>query len=90
MYNLSSFFSLCSGYGILTEGDNFANAIKMTRDAIEATGISMEDNKEKLPVPSSQEAVIEKIKQYNMDGIDFLKGILTYVDVDFSEYRRFP
>lgn len=50
--------------------------------------IKMEDNKEKLPVPSSQEAVIEKIKQYNMNGIDFLKGILTYVDVDFSEYRR--
>ncbi len=72
---------------IFTEGDTFADAIEMARDAIGLAGISMEDNKEELPVPSDQEAAIEKVKQVTED-IDFSKGILTYVDVDFSEYRK--
>lgn len=72
---------------IFTEGDSFADAIEMARDAIGLAGISMEDNKEKLPVPSDQNAAIEKVKQ-NTDYIDFSQGVLTYVDVDFSEYRK--
>lgn len=72
---------------IFTEGDSFADAIEMARDAIGATGISMEDNGEDLPNPSSKEAAIEKVKQ-DTEVIDFSKGILTYVDVDFSEYRK--
>ncbi len=72
---------------IFTEGDNFADAIEMARDAIGLSGISMEDNKEELPMPSDQAAAIEKVKQYTED-IDFSQGVLTYVDVDFSEYRK--
>lgn len=72
---------------IFTEGDTFADAIEMARDAIGLAGISMEDNKEELPVPSDQNTAIEKIKQ-EIEDIDFSKGVLTYVDVDFSEYRR--
>lgn len=47
----------------------------------------MEDNKEEFPVPSDQVAAIEKVKEYAED-IDFSKGVLTYVDDDFSEYRK--
>lgn len=72
---------------IFTEGDSFADAIEMARDAIGLTGISMEDNKEELPVPSDQMAAIEKVKQ-NTEDVDFSQGVLTYVDVDFSEYRK--
>ena len=72
---------------IFTEGSTLAEAIEMARDAIGLTGISMEDNKEKLPIPSAQAAAVEKVKQ-DTEVIDFSKGILTYVDVDFSEYRR--
>lgn len=72
---------------IFTEGNTFADAIEMARDAIGLAGISMEDNKEEIPVPSDQEDVIKKIKQ-DTEIIDFSKGILTYVDVDFSEYRK--
>ena len=72
---------------IFTEGDSFANAIEMARDAIGLTGISMEDNGEELPIPSKQEIALEKVKQ-DTEVVDFSKGILTYVDVDFSEYRR--
>lgn len=72
---------------ILTEGDTFADAIEMTRDAIGLAGISMKDNKEELPIPPDQAKAIEKVKK-DTEYIDFSQGILTYVDVDFSEYRR--
>ncbi len=72
---------------IFTEGDTFADAIEMARDAIGLTGISMEDHKEQLPVPSDQNTAIGKVK-HDTEDIDFSKGILTYVDVNFSEYRK--
>ena len=72
---------------IFTEGDTFADAIEMARDAIGLTGISMEDNKEELPAPSDQTTAIAKVKQ-DTEDIDFSQGVLTYVDVDFSGYRK--
>lgn len=72
---------------IFTEGDSLADSIEMARDAIELAGISMEDHKEEIPAPSDQAAAMEKVKQ-NAEDIDFSKGILTYVDVDFTEYRK--
>ena len=82
-----SFLVCVPDLDILTEGDSFADAIEMARDAIGLTGISMEDNGEELPAPSKQEAALEKVKQ-DTEIVDFSKGILTYVDVDFLEYRR--
>lgn len=72
---------------IFTEGDSFANAIEMARDAIGLAGISMEDNNEELPIPSDKVVAIEKVKQ-DTEVIDFSTGVLTYVDVDFYEYRK--
>lgn len=72
---------------IITEGDSFADAIEMARDAIGLSGISMEDNGEEIPVPSDREAALEKIKQ-DTEIVDFSKGVLTYIDVNFSEYRK--
>ncbi len=82
-----SFLVCVPDMAIFTEGDTFADAIEMARDAIGLAGISMEDNKEELPIPSDQNTAIEKVKQ-DTEDIDFSKGILTYVDVDFCEYRR--
>ena len=82
-----SFLACVPDMEIFTEGDTFADAIEMARDAIGLAGISMEDNKEELPVPSDQNAAIEKVKR-DTEDIDFSEGILTYVDVDFSEYRK--
>ncbi len=72
---------------IFTEGTDFADAIEMARDAIGLAGITLEDQGETLPFPSTQENAIGKVQSFK-DDIDFSKGILTYVDVDFSEYRR--
>lgn len=82
-----SFLVCVPDMDIFTEGDTFADAIEMARDAIGLSGISMEDNNEELPIPSDQVAAIEKVKQ-DTEDIDFSKGILTYVDVDFTEYRK--
>ena len=49
--------------------------------------ISMEDNKQDISEPSEQSGALEKVQQ-DTEIIDFSKGILTYVDVDFSEYRK--
>lgn len=72
---------------IVTEGDSLADAIEMARDAIGLTGLSMEDHGQALPQPSKQSEALEKV-QKDTEDIDFSKGILTYVDVNFSEYRR--
>lgn len=45
---------------IVTEGTDFADAIEMARDAIGLTGVSMEDNKEEIPMPSDQTTALEK------------------------------
>lgn len=82
-----SFLVYVPDMDIFTEGDDFTDAIEMARDAIGVAGISMEDNNEKLPIPSTESDVIETAKE-NSDIVDFSKGILTYVDVDFSYYRR--
>lgn len=72
---------------VLTEGDTFADAIEMARDAIGLAGISMQDHKQEIPMPSDQSLALDKVRQ-DTEYIDFSKGILTYVDVDFSEYRK--
>ena len=74
-------------FDIYTEGDSLADAIKMARDAIGLAGISREDNQESLPKPSDAGTARRKVQQ-NTEDIDFSKGILTYIDVDFAEYRK--
>ena len=58
-----SFLACVPDMDIVTEGDSLADAIEMTRDAIGVTGISMEDHGEKIPVPSSAESAVEKVKK---------------------------
>lgn len=64
-------------FGINTQGESYADAMTMARDAIGAMGIDMEDDHEQVPTPTEPEAV-------ERNGGD----IITLVDVDFDEYRR--
>ena len=69
---------------VLTEGKDLVDAIDMARDAIGATGISMEDHKETIPTASRiQDIDVEK-------GIFYGKGesFVSIVDIDFLEYRK--
>lgn len=63
-------------FNINTEGDSLAEAMEMARDAIGLVGIHMEDDHETIPSPS------------DLSGIKAEDGIVTLVDVDFTDYRR--
>ena len=65
-------------FDINTEGDSLTEAIEMARDAIGLVGIDLEDDKKKIPAPSS----MNSITKTNSDDI------VTLVDVNFTEYRR--
>lgn len=66
----------------ITEGKSLNDAIKMARDVIGLKGIELEDNGEKIPNASK----IIDIKK----GIFYGKGesIVSYVDIDFDDYRK--
>ena len=63
-------------FDINTQGKDFADAMEMARDAIGLIGIDMEDDGAALPQPS------------DISVINAEQGVLTLVDVDFTEYRR--
>ena len=64
-------------FDINTQGKSEADAMAMARDAIGLIGIDMEDEHEKLPIPT----LLGDVKSKKSD-------IVTLVDVDFTEYRR--
>lgn len=64
-------------FDINTQGESYAEAMEMARDAIGLMGIDMEDEHEAIPQPSDLQGVSAQ------DG-----SIVTLVDVDFAEYRR--
>lgn len=72
---------------IYTEGNSLADAIEMARDAIGLKGIDMENDKKVFPEPSTREMSVQKAQE-NAEIFDYSQGILTYVDVDFAQYRR--
>jgi len=65
-------------FNINTQGEDYADAMEMARDAIGLVGIDMEDENESIPSPSSLESVHGETES----------DVITLVDVDFSEYRR--
>ncbi len=73
---------------LYTEGKSFINAIEMARDAIGLEGIAIEDDSSReFPKPSTYEEAVKKAKE-DTEIFDYSKGILTYVDIDFTVYRR--
>lgn len=69
---------------ILTEGKDMENAIEMARDAISVTIVSLEDNKQEIPAPSSMESVNAEKGTFADEG----KGFVSMVDADTADYRR--
>ena len=69
---------------ILTEGKDMNDAIDMARDAIELKCVSMEDEKEDIPSPSN----ISDLNINNGTFADEGETIISFVDIDSTEYRR--
>lgn len=67
---------------ILTQGKDMYNAIEMARDTIELTCVSMEDDGKEIPVPS--EMLDVNGGTFSNDGVT----IVSFVDIDLSEYRK--
>lgn len=59
-----------------TEGKDIADALFMARDAIGSMGISLQDLGEEIPEPNTVPFTVDK------------NDVVTYVDVDFTEYRK--
>lgn len=72
---------------IYTEGKDVADAMCMARDAIGLKGIDYENDHKVLPKASSIEEAV-KLAKNNTEIFDYTQGIVTLVDVDFTEYRK--
>lgn len=73
---------------IYTEGKSLTDAIEMARDAILLKGIAYEDDGMNIPLPTTGKEATEKVRAEADDIFDFSQGVLTYVDADFSDYRK--
>ena len=72
---------------IYTEGKTITDAIDMARDAIGLKGIDYEDENKSIPEASDYSPALAKAKE-DTEDFDYSHGMLTMVDVDFSEYRK--
>ena len=63
-------------FDINTQGEDFADAMEMARDAIGLMGIDMQDDGKELPTPTT-------ISELTVEN-----GVVTLVDIDFDVYRR--
>ena len=63
-------------FEINTQGETIAEALFMARDAIGLTGISKQDMNRPIPEPSISEPPHEA------------NELVSWVDIDFAEYRR--
>ncbi len=72
---------------IYTEGGSLTDAMEMARDAIGLKGIDFEDDGKVIPEASNYETAVAKAKE-DAEDFDYTQGMLTMVDVDFTEYRK--
>jgi len=70
------YFVTVPDFNCNTEGKDIADALYMARDVIGAMGISLQDMGKDIPEPDTV--------AYELEAGD----IETYVDVDFTEYRK--
>ena len=71
-------------FGILTQGKNMNDAIDMARDAMELLCVSLEDEKEEIPLPSELKKLQIANGTFAAEGETFI----SLVDIDSEEYRR--
>lgn len=70
--------------GILTEGYGMANAIYMARDAIGLHGITKED----MGISIAEARDIKEIDLSKAEFADSGESCVSFVDIDFDEYRK--
>lgn len=68
--------------GCVTQGKDLKDAIMMARDVMGITGIALEDEGKKIPLPSKKVDI--KKGAFYKDGETFTN----FVDIDFGDYRK--
>lgn len=74
---VNNYIAYIPDFNINTQGKNLEEVIYMAKDAIEITGIDMEDGGECLPIGTKAESL--KVNK---------EEILAMVEVDFDSYRN--
>lgn len=74
-------------FEIYTEGKSMTDAIEMARDAIGLKRIDYQDDGKELPEASNYNEAMA-IAKADTEIFDYSQGIITMVDIDFSEYRK--
>lgn len=74
-------------FEIYTEGKSMTDAMEMARDAIGLKGIDYQDDGKELPIASNYNDAMA-IAKADTEIFDYSQGIITMVDIDFSEYRK--
>jgi len=71
-------------FGILAEEKDMSDAICTARGLIEQTCVSLENANKDIPAPSELKALDTKKAVYANTG----ETVISFVDIDSSEYRR--
>lgn len=74
-------------FEIYTEGKSIVDAIEMARDAIGYKAMAFQDDGKELQKASSYDEAVAAAKA-DTDIFDYSQGIITMVDIDFSEYKK--
>ncbi|MCL2188927.1 MAG: type II toxin-antitoxin system HicB family antitoxin [Defluviitaleaceae bacterium] len=74
--NEGGFIVYVPDFDINTQGETIAEALYMARDAIGLTGITMQDMNQLIPSPTITEPPHNE------------NEMVSWVDIDFNEYRR--
>lgn len=74
-------------FEIYTEGKSLVDAMEMARDAIGYQAMAFQDDGKELPEASNYDKAVEVAKA-DTEIFDYSQGIITMVDIDFSEYKK--
>lgn len=74
-------------FEIYTEEKSLVDAMEMARDAIGYQAMSFQDDGKELPEALNYDEAVVAAKANN-DIFDYSQGIITMVDIDFSEYKK--
>ena len=83
----NDFLVFVPDFEIYTEGKSMTDAMEMARDAIGLKGIDYQDDGKELPEASNYNEAMA-IAKADTVIFDYSQGIITMVDIDFSEYRK--
>ena len=82
-----TYYAFVPDFGIYMTGKSMHDAITVTRDAVGIKGLMLLDSENVLPGVSDPEEAVRSARETDAE-YDYSTGVMTYIDVDFDEYRK--